>query len=79
MCILTVAAPVAGVCLCVPSIFVLSLNFKSCAATLQYGWTALYHAACSGHTAAVEALVAAGADMNIGQEVSLISESSLVL
>ena len=77
MCILTVAAPVAGVCLCVP-IFVLSLNFKSCTATLQDGWTALYHAAWGGHTAVVEVLVAAGADMNIGDKVSLITSVVIV-
>ena len=78
MCILTVAAPVAGVCLCVPSITVLSLNFKSCAATLQCGRTALYWAAWKGHTAAVEVLMSAGADVNIGDKVSLIASVVIV-
>ena len=55
------------------------LLFKSCAATLQDGWTALYCAAWEGHTAAVEALVAAGADMNIGDKVSLTTSVVIVV
>ena len=44
----------------------------SCTAALQDGWTALYCAAREDHTAVVEVLVADGADMNIGDKVSLI-------
>ena len=51
-----------------------SLLFKSCAATLQDGWTALYCGAWEGYTAAVEVLVAAGANMNIGDKVSLTTQ-----
>ena len=40
------------------------------AATLQDGWTPLMVAAYCGHTATVQSLVAAGADMNIQDEVS---------
>ena len=54
------------------------LLFKSCAATLQDGWTALYLAAWEGHTAAVEVLVSAGADMNIGDKVSLTTSVVIV-
>ena len=48
-------------------------NFKSCAATLQYGGTALHRAAEFGRTAVVEVLVAAGADMATKDTVSLIA------
>ena len=62
----------------VPSIIVLSLNFKSYAATLQDSCTALCWACEEGHTAAVEVLVSAGADMNIGDKVSLITSVVIV-
>ena len=39
-------------------------------ATLQDGWTPLMAAAYHGHTATVQSLVAAGAGMNIQDEVS---------
>ena len=41
--------------------------------TFQFGWTALYHAVVNGHSAIVDMLMAAGADMNIGSKVSLIT------
>ena len=81
VCICTVAVLVAGfwvVCACLCLFVLFWLLFKSCAATLQNGWTALYIAACGGHTAAVEVLVAAGADMNIGDNVSLTTSVVIV-
>ena len=59
-------------------VYLFWLLFKSCTATLQEGWTALYWAALNGHTAAVEVLGAAGADMNIGDKVSLITSVVIV-
>ena len=47
-------------------VLVMTTNFL----TAQDGVTALMHGAVCGHTAAVEVLVAARADINIGSKVS---------
>ena len=72
--VLTVAAPVAGFCVCL----VIEFNFTSCTSTLQAGWTALYSAAWKGRTAAVEVLVTARANVNIVNIVSLITSVVIV-
>ena len=59
-------------------VWLLNFNFTSCTSTLQFGQTALYLAAWNGHTAVVEVLVAARANVNIVNNVSLITSVVIV-